>query len=367
MKRTKLVRRISSVFTLIGIFVLSLIFFYFFTGANFRNSLINPGLNLLKTTIQKPTPPSEFNGWIGWWDENIALENLSQNSKIFKSVSPLWYRINKSGTAEKIPNSSEDQIKSVVSQQNIKLIPTISNEFDPNRIALVLNNTDISSVLVEDLKTLALNSNYQGWDIDWEEINPNDQPAFTAFIQKLADVMHQSGLVLTISVHPQTGKPTDRAVAKGYDLKALAAGTDALKIMAYDFHNQNSNPGAITPFKDLTDVLTYTKSILSPEKVILGLPTYGYDWEANKKPAEAVSFQQAQDRIKTNGGQTKRDPESNSLTGSYKINGKEHIIWFEDAETINKMIALARSFGIYQFSFWRVGIEDPALWKNPIP
>lgn len=367
MKRTKLVKRISSVLTLIGIFLLSLIFFYFFVGVNFRNLLIQPSLNLLKTTIQKPIPPSEFNGWIAWWDEENALADLNQNPQAFKTVSPLWYKINAEGKTERLSNSTEDWIKSFSTAQNIKLVPTITNEFDPNRIALVLNNTDIASPLIEDLKTLALNSGYQGWDIDWEEIDPKDQPAFTSFIQRLADAMHQSGLALTVSVHPQTGKPSDRAIAKGYNLKALAASADALKIMAYDFHNQNSDAGAITPFKNLTEVLTYIKSILPPEKIILGLPTYGYDWELNKKPAEALSFQQAQDRIKTSSGQTERDPESNSLIGQYKINGKDHTIWFEDAETITKMVTLARSFGIYQFSFWRIGTEDPALWKHPLP
>lgn len=346
--------RIKSAVTLIGLFILSFIFFYFSTGVSFKN---------LFTKTKEPIPPSEFNGWIAWWDEGSALESLNKNPTVFRSVSPVWYKINEHGTIEKIPNNLENQLTSAFKQQNTKLIPTITNDFDSRRTALVLNNSDIYADLIESLKTLAINSEYQGFDIDWEEIDPNDQPAFTFFIQKLADTMHKNNLLLFVSVHPQTGKITDRIVAKGYKFKELSESVDGLKIMAYDFHNQNSKPGAITPFAELTDVLDYTSSLIPSKKIILGLPTYGYDWEKDsKKTAEVVSFKQASERIKMHNGQTQRDPNSNALIGNYTINRQEHIVWFEDAETLGKMVTLARSYGVYQFSFWRIGAEDQNLW-----
>ncbi|MBI2601279.1 hypothetical protein HYW42_04995 [Candidatus Daviesbacteria bacterium] len=350
--------------TLVGLFIMASLFFYFSTGISIKNLLIGSNSTPLKK-VQKPTPPSEYHGWVAWWDETNALDSLSENSGAFKSVSPVWYKINEQGTLEETPHKQGEQIKIVANKQTNKLIPTITNEFDSRRTSLVLNNSDKSQDLIESLKTLVLNSNYLGVDIDWEEINPKDQQAFTAFIKNLSEVMHQNNLTLTVSVHPQTGKFTDRAIARGYNLKALSESADAVKIMAYDFHNQNSNPGAITPLSELTKVLKYTVSIVPTEKVILGLPTYGYDWEIGSgKAADAVSFTESLERVNKNNGQTTRDMESFSLVGSYTVDGKKHLIWFEDAQTISKMIEKARVTGIYQFSFWRIGVEDPGLWAK---
>lgn len=37
--------------------------------------------------------------------------------------------------------------------------------------------------------------------------------------------------------------------------------------MAYDFHNPNSDPGAITPFDKLKQVVKYSSSIVPVEKI----------------------------------------------------------------------------------------------------
>lgn len=360
-KKLKFNDRFLSTISLTGFFALALIFFYFSNGKEIKNLIFNSNLAVLE--IQRPTPASQYNGWIAWWDEQSALNTLNKNPRVFKSVSPVWYRIDKTGKLEIIPHNIEPQVANLTKVNTVKLIPTITNEFDPVRTSLVLNNSDIYLPLIESLKSLCFNYNYQGLDIDWEEIDPKDQQAFTAFIKVLSETLHQADLTLAVSVHPKTGDSSDRAVVKGYDFKALSDSVDYIKIMAYDFHNQNSSPGAITPFEELTKILEYASSNINQDKIMLGLPTYGYDWETGKQPAEVVSFNEATDRIKTSGGEVKRDPQSNELVGNYK-NPNEHVIWYGDAETLNKMVILARSKGIYQFSFWRIGVEDPSIWTT---
>lgn len=365
-KQRLLLDRIFSLLTLLGIFSLGLAFFYFSNGLNIKNLVSNTPIAKHKSNPRN-LPSSQFNGWIAWWDEENTINSLKKSSKFLTSISPVWYRIDKEGKLQKIPHKQEALIKNIARQSNISTIPTITNEFDSARVLAVVNNSDIAQKLSEELANLATESNYRGFDIDWEEIDPKYQNSFSIFIQKLADFLHTYNLVLTVSVHPQTGE-SDREVAKGYNLAGLSKGADSIKVMAYDIHNQNSSPGAIIPFAYLAKILDYTSSIVPPEKLILGVPSYGYDWEiGGKNPAEAVSFLQADERIKKYNGNITRDPESNSLVGNYNLDGKKHTIWFEDNQTLSKIIDKARSFGVYQFSFWRIGAEDSKIWDSFSP
>lgn len=364
-KKLPVLPKFFPVINLLLLFIMAGAFFYFTNGANILQVIFSKKVTVAERNILKQVPASQFHGWIAWWDEAAALKSLDQNIQKLQSVSPVWYKLDGQGNLFQIPHKANLEIKKLAQQSKIKLIPTITNDFDANKISIVLHNSDIYNSFTEELLSLAKKYDYQGFDIDWEEMNPKDQQSFTFFIEALAEKLHQNNLTLTVSVHPQTGQASDRKIVKAYDLAKLAKWADALKIMAYDFHNQNSNPGAITPFSELTKVLVYTSKIVPFEKIILGLPVYGYDWEkGTNRKADIVSFTQAQELITKHNGQIQRDLESASLVGNYRKNGQEHVIWFEDAQTIREMIKKARSFGIYQFSFWRIGVEDSVIWTQ---
>lgn len=359
-KLPKLVIYFRFYITLLLLFSLALVFFYFTAGRNIRNITDNLPLDFRKKAVN--VPASRFNVWMGSWDEETALSSLEKNYSKLKSVSPLWLRISPNGKLEKITVKSEARLKSL-SEGKLALTPVVTNDFDPKRVSQILGNSDIAASLRSELANLGNEEKYQGFDIDWEEINPKDQVLFTLFIKQLAEFLHSYNLTLALSVHAQTGETSDREVAKGYKLDELGKSADYLKIMAYDFHNKDSEPGAVTPLSELKKVLAYTVSVVPADKIILGLPVYGYDWETGKG-GTAVTFEEASTKIKENSGIFSRDQNSQAMLGSYASEGSKHTLWFEDAKTIEKMIELARSYGVYQFSFWRIGAEDPQLWVN---
>ncbi len=42
---------------------------------------------------------------------------------------------------------------------------------------------------------------------------------------------------------------------------------------------------------------------------------------------------------------------------------KSGTVWCEDAESIKKKIEMAEKLGIDRFALWRLGGEDPGIWK----
>jgi hypothetical protein len=80
------------------------------------------------------------------------------------------------------------------------------------------------------------------------------------------------------------------------DITSLASASDALFVMAYDFHRPTSDTaGPVAPINgagihaeyDITTMLKDYLTLAPPEKLILGVPYYGYNWLVDGKEAEA--------------------------------------------------------------------------------
>lgn len=302
----------------------------------------------------------EISGWVPWWENERAISSLALAQGKLREVLPVWYRLSSKGQIEPIVTENKETITRQVAEQGMIILPTIGNELDGKRVSFFLEN----SAWEEEIKKLinwAKEENYQGWDLDWEEIKISDREHFSEFASLLADQLHQEGLKLSVTVHAQTGQADDWEGAMGQDWQALGQVVDQIRIMAYDFHHANSKPGAVTPPEKLKEVLEFALKELPEEKIILGLPTYGYDWASQE--GEPLQYEEIIARLEKYQGKWKKDKKLLALKGEYQLNGVKHELWFENSQTMADKINLARSFGINRFCFWSLGGEDSQFWE----
>jgi len=340
----------------------------FLFGISKRNPSIGPEdiQNSSEQVVNLPTkgetlPQLQFSGWIPWWDEKRALISLEKSKYRLSSILPVWYRIEKSGRINEIITSNRQEITEAAVTSGLLIIPTIFNDFDNQRVSLLFDDETLQKEEAKKLVKTALLSKYHGWDLDWEEILRSDRKRFTSFVELLAEELHKNNLLLSVTVHAQTGKIDDWENSLGQDWLELKNYADFIRIMAYDFHHSGSEPGPVTPLDKLREVLDYAVSVLPREKIVLGLPTYGYDWD--REGGESFQYVDILERIEEFNGHYRRDSESFASKGSYALDGVEHTLWFEDSESITQKISIARSFGIYQFCFWSLGGEDKEIWE----
>lgn len=314
-----------------------------------------------KTNQIKPAivPDSVYSAWVPSWDQDRVLKSLASSTKL-SSLSPVWYRLDASKQITEVKEGKKEEIKSVAKQQRIKLVPAIFNDFNSQTTSSFLEDQQNYQNQINNLINIAQKQGFAGYDVDFEEINPQDKELFSQFIKYLAANLHKAGLILTVSVHAQSGAFTDRAATKAQDLTELTKSADFIKMMIYDYHNTQTGAGPITPIEEYKQVLRYVSTKVPAEKLIVGLPLYGYKW--NKSKNEAIVYQDIIKLVEQN--TTKRDDSSSEQVISYLENGISNIVWVEDSQSILFKIKIAREFGIYQFSFWRLGGEDLDLWKK---
>ena len=213
--------------------------------------------------------------------------------------------------------------------------------------------------LTKELTDFATQQHQPGLVVDFEQVPKSSMEDFQRFIHDLGESLRAANLKLMIALP---------AADWSYDYKYLAAQTDAMILMNYDFHYPTSDPGPIAA-QDwfVTNIQNITK-LVPPEKIVMGIANYGYDWEAKSKAAphpiaQPVTFQQA--IVTAVESETDVEFDSDSLNPHYSYGDEKnnvHQVWMLDALTAYNEMRVAERAGVRGTALWRLGMEDPSIW-----
>ena len=108
--------------------------------------------------------------------------------------------------------------------------------------------------------------------------------------------------------------------------------------------------------------------VVPPDKIIMGIANYGYDWPAKTKKdphpvAQAVSFQEGVVTAVESESDITYDPDTFNLHYSYEDeNNHVHTVWMLDGVTAYNELRATERAGVHGTAMWRLGTEDPSIW-----
>ena len=111
-------------------------------------------------------------------------------------------------------------------------------------------------------------------------------------------------------------------------------------------------------------MLAYGVSEIPPDKLLLGMANYGYDWTLpyeEGSAARSLSNPQAVDLAWRYGAEIVYDEDAQAPNFSYVTSeGVAHQVWFEDARSLRAKLEAARNFGLRGVNFWTVNRPFPS-------
>ena len=206
--------------------------------------------------------------------------------------------------------------------------------------------------VIESLQRLGA----RGVDVDIENLNPGDGPLLTQWLDDLSGACHARGLLVCVDV-----PVNDR----NFDYEAIGAIADYVVVMAYDQSFASGRPGPIAGEDWFTDALETIGQQVPHARLLLALGAYGYDWNTST-PGEAasLSFHQAMELAAEYDADVQaRAPDLNPHFSYADQAGRRHQVWFLDAVSAWNELQRARRLGVRGVSVWRLGLEEPAIWK----
>lgn len=123
---------------------------------------------------------------------------------------------------------------------------------------------------------------------------------------------------------------------------------------------------AVAPINKVRQVLDYAVTEIPTDKIIMGIPNYGYDWQLPFQrgitKAELIGNVEAVRIAAQNGAEIQFDETAQSPYFTYWAEGRQHEVWFEDVRSIEVKIDTAISYGFRGFGYWNLMRPFRANW-----
>ena len=297
--------------------------------------------------------PIVFGFYVNW--DPGSMISLRLHLSHLTHVVPEWLILrNAKGDLD---DQSDPTVIAIAAQAKLPILALVTNYRDgwqPGDVRKILNDADARADLIDNIYSNLTEHHFAGVNLDFEELAPRDRVPFVAFMRQLRAKLQPAGLLLTESVPIED---------PAYDLKQLAGINDYLVPMVYDEHYQSGEPGPIASEAWFQKQIDRLGKIAPPEKMVIGMGSYGYDWTIGGAGSAEAAFGEIMARAESNHAPVEWDAGMANPVHRYQAGGQQHEVWFLDAVTaLNQARGVAEG-GFRGVALWRLGAEDPDLWN----
>ena len=228
-------------------------------------------------------------------------------------------------------------------------------------------NQEGQNRLIDNIITTMQEKGYIGLDIDFEFIEPADKDLFIGFISNVKNRLEPLGFLTLVALAPKTSGEMTGHLYEAHDYQAIGAIADLMLLMTYEWGYLFSSPMPTAPLNNVRQVLEYGVSVINPDKILMGIPNYSYDWALpyvrGESMAEPLSNQEAIARAAQYGATIEFD-EIAQVPFYYYTNeqGVEHVVWFDDARSMDAKLRLIPELQIRGAGIWQIMDFFPALY-----
>jgi spore germination protein len=225
-------------------------------------------------------------------------------------------------------------------------------------ISKLIHNPLAMETLKNELLSQMRDRGFQGVDIDFEYILAEDKDAFVEFVRYLKEAFLPFGYPLSVALAPKTSEEQKGLLYEGKDYKRLGKIADYVLLMTYEWGYTYGPPMAVAPLNKVREVINYALTVISPDKIHLGIPNYGYDWPLpfirGESKAKTIGNVEAVQIAIENHASIEFDSLAQAPYFHYEKEGVLHEVWFEDVRSIKAKFDLIKEFSLRGCSYWNI-------------
>lgn len=238
--------------------------------------------------------------------------------------------------------------------------------FDSNLAHIILTDENIQNTLLDNIINTLKDKNYYGLDMDIEYVYPEDRENYNNFLRKTVSKLRPLGYVVTTALAPKTSGGLKGLLYEAHDYPVHGLVADHVILMTYEWGYTSGPAMAVAPINKVKKILDYAVTAIPSKKIFMGIPNYGYDWTlpyVKGSKATALGNVEAVDLARKVFASIQYDYLSQApFFNYYDANGKKHVVWFEDARSIDSKLRTANSYNLGGVSYWTIGKYFPQAW-----
>ncbi len=246
------------------------------------------------------------------------------------------------------------------------LTPFSEGAFNNQLVKVLVENEAVQEKLIGQILDTVSDRGYAGVDVDFEYVLPENRVQYADFVGRLRARMNENGYRVSVAVAPKISDDQKGLLVEGEDYALLGENADTVFLMTYEWGYTYGPPMAVAPLDKVRQVVEYALTRIPAKKLVMGIPNYGYDWqlpyERGVTRARTVGNVEAADIAAENGAVIEYASVAQSPWFTYRKNGMEHVVWFEDVRSIEAKWNLIEEYGLLGGWYWNLMRPFRANW-----
>lgn len=230
--------------------------------------------------------------------------------------------------------------------------------FHSNLIQVLLESRSLQEKILWQLGTVMEQKGFYGLDIDFEYIPGEEAENFADFVELARQVMNLFGYPVSVALAPKTEKDQKGLLYEGMDYRRLGQAANQVMLMTYEWGYSYGPPMAVAPLYMVRRVVEYALTEIPADRIILGVPNYGYDWplpyERGTTKARTLGNVEAVQLAVSRGAAIQFDEKAQSPYFHYLQDGIRHEVWFEDVRSYEAKFRLVQERNLKGVGFWQM-------------
>lgn len=342
-------------------------------------------------------------GFLPYWNLKYADELNIQSLTHFAYFA---IDLNPDGTINKKTNATETEPgwNKLKSKDTSKLLyqakllgqktVIVITAMEPDTIESILSSAENKRTTINSIMDVYKDYGFDDINIDFEYISDGNISLRSSFVSFISDLQYAC---TSYKSHCQIDIDIFASAAENprlWDLKQLSSVTDKFIVMAYDYYRKTSSQaGPVAPLtgkctttyssekdcveKDIITHISQISKLIPSDKIILGIPFYGYEWQTASADFLANTYSGTGSLATYRYIQTLfQDTDIATISAHwsdktlspylvYEKDDKTYQVHFENAQSLEQKIKLVESANLGGVAIWALGYEGTSqdLWK----
>jgi len=318
---------------------------------------------------QQPRPTVDVGAYI---DPRMTGENsaavVDKVGEHLTYLSIFSYAVNREGTLT--PVEDQPSINAAFRNRVVPLMVLTNFEdgtFSKELATTLFTDEALQDKVLDEALRIMEQKGYQGLDFDFEYLGAENRERYNQFLRKARARLKERNYSITSALAPKYYAEQPGILYEGHDYRAQGQIVDFIFFMTYEWGWSGGPPMAVSPINQVRRVMEYAISEVPRDKIMMGIPLYGYDWTLpyveGESWATSISPQEAIALALKYNVNIEYDATAQSPFFYYvDEQGKRHVVWFDDARSIQAKFDLVKELGIRGFFYWVLGRDFPQNW-----
>lgn len=286
----------------------------------------------------------------------IDIQVLKRTLPFLTYITVMGYKADDNGGLSDVNDTDIIQLSIQYGVVPLVLISTL-DEYGQGSYEIshsLFTNPELQQRLVDNILVTLETKGYYGAVFGFQYVLRDDQQNYMNFIEYATHRLHDSGYLSWEVLIPTVFGYTQELP----NFTEVNQAVDGIILLSYQWSTSYIPNAYQTTYTYIKDYLDAVLTMVSPEKIYLGLTRIAYDWELPYVEGESFVSSLTDPRAirlaSQYGSEIFFDEATKSSYFMYNTEGTDHVVWFSDVRNTNAILNLVNDYGLGGISVWTI-------------